>query len=70
MEFNLLMTKLTRYAHPLNELLGNKTFPWTPECDRAFKQLKEAISSDKLLVHYQAELPLILATNDAPIHYI
>lgn len=57
---------LSTMAHPLNELLGNKTFDWTPECDEAFMNLKQAISSDNLLAHYNPDLPLILVTDASP----
>lgn len=53
-------------AHSLNELLGNKVFKWTEECDRAFNKGKQAVSSDKLLAHYDPGLPLILATDASP----
>lgn len=43
------MPNLSTMAHPLNKLLGNMTFKWTPECNEAFIQLKQAISYDKLL---------------------
>ncbi len=57
---------LSTMAHPLNELLGDRTYEWTEECDGAFNAVKQAISSDKLLAHYNPEIPLVLATDASP----
>ena len=53
-------------AHPLHELLGNRPFRWTAECDTAFQAVKKAISADRLLAHYDPKLPLELATDASP----
>ena len=53
-------------AHPLHELLGNRPFRWTAECDTAFQAVKKAVSTDRLLAHYDPKLPLELATDASP----
>ena len=53
-------------AHPLHELLGNRPFRWTAECDTAFQAVKKAVSADRLLAHYDPKLPLELATDASP----
>lgn len=57
---------LSSVIHPLNNLLGNKAWQWTKECDVAFKKAKEAISSDRLLAYYDDSLPLLLAADASP----
>ena len=52
--------------HPLNELLGNRPWQWTDECGIAFGAVKEAISSDRLLAHYDPSLLLEIATDASP----
>ena len=40
----------SKVAHPLNTLTSEKIpFEWTPECQQAFKQLKEKITSTPAL---------------------
>ena len=51
---------------PLHDLLGNRAWQWTSECDRAFQQAKDLLTSDRVLVHYDANLPLYLAVDASP----
>ncbi|XP_038072087.1 uncharacterized protein K02A2.6-like [Patiria miniata] len=60
------LPNLSTMAHPLNELLGDCPWQWTDECTRAFEAVKDAISSDKLLAHYDPALPLEFATDASP----
>ena len=39
----------THVLAPLTELTGKRSFLWTPECQRAFDQMKALVSSDALL---------------------
>ena len=51
-------------AHPLNNLLQHSTsWNWSQECENAFQQLKQKLTSTKVLVHYNPSLPLRLAYN-------
>lgn len=53
--------------HPLNQLLHkDKKFVWSSECSQSFKKIKEIIASDQVLIPYQRDLPLILATDASP----
>lgn len=36
--------KLSTLAHPLYELLGNKPWKWTANCDQAFGDIKHALT--------------------------
>ena len=50
---------------PLNELLKkDKTWRWAPECQAAFERIKETLTSDLSLSHYDPKLD-ILVTSDA-----
>ena len=50
------MSTLTK---PLNELLEQGwKWLWTPECEDAFGVLKNALTSDNLLMHYDPDMPL------------
>ena len=53
---------LSTLVHPLNKLLQkHKTWKWTQECQRAFEDAKNAMSSTQVLTHYDPSLPLSLA---------
>ena len=43
------IANLPTLTHPLNKLLGNEPWQWTEQCDMAFTQLKEAITSLRML---------------------
>ena len=47
---------------PLNNLL-RKDIPWkwTKNCEKAFEQVKQKLSSAEILVHYDPSLPVSLA---------
>ena len=50
--------KLSTLAHPLYELLGNKPWKWTANCDQAFGDIKHALTSETTLKHYDLGLPV------------
>ena len=53
---------LSTTIHPLNQLLKNNAqWRWTPECEAAFRSLKEQLSSSTVLAHYDSSLLLRLA---------
>jgi len=54
-------------ATVLNELLhAGKPWVWSEECDIAYQRIKDSLSSDAVLCHYNPKLPLILATDASP----
>ena len=48
---------------PLNELLKDKKWKLTPECQTAFDQIKKALTSDLFLTHYDTKLEIIVASD-------
>ncbi|XP_029157207.1 uncharacterized protein K02A2.6-like [Nylanderia fulva] len=52
---------------PLNDLLKkNSHFKWTSACERAFNSTKQAFCNDKILVSFNPNLPIVLATDASP----
>eukprot|EP00117_Sycon_ciliatum_P016490 scpid42895/ scgid2937/ Retrovirus-related Pol polyprotein from transposon gypsy; Reverse transcriptase; Endonuclease len=52
---------------PITALLQkNQPFQWTAECQDAFVRIKQLVASDQVLMHYNASLPLRLATDASP----
>ncbi|GFO04468.1 Pol polyprotein [Plakobranchus ocellatus] len=47
-------------------LQDNKHFSWSKECQKAFETIKSMVASDKVLMRYDPDLPLRLATDASP----
>lgn len=62
--YDKFIPHLSTILYPLNRLLSKNTaFQWTQECEHAFKRAREAFVSDKVLVHFNSKLSLMLATD-------
>lgn len=62
--YGKFVPNLADTLHPLYNLLKAKSkWEWTPSCDRAFKQIKQLLTSADILVHYNPDLPLCLTTD-------
>ncbi|TNN06700.1 Transposon Tf2-9 polyprotein, partial [Schistosoma japonicum] len=49
---------------PLNHLLGkNVKWNWTQQCQTAFDGLKNLLTSNLLLTHYDPKVPIIVAAD-------
>ncbi|XP_056144392.1 uncharacterized protein K02A2.6-like [Lampris incognitus] len=58
---------LATILQPLNALLHKgKKWQWTTACEAAFRKVKELMVSQKVLTHYNPELPLRLACDASP----
>jgi len=52
---------LSTIVHPLNQLLQkDKEFQWRAACDQSFQPAKESLTSSKVLVHFDPDLPIVL----------
>lgn len=64
------ISNLSSILQPLNQLLQkDQEFLWSPQCEEAFNNAKESLSSSHVLVHYNPRLPVILES-DASRHGI
>lgn len=66
--YNKFIPNLATLLSPLYELLQkNKKYIWTKECEKSFQSIKNEIISDRVLVHFDPNLPLVLATDASPV---
>ena len=62
--YGKFVSNLASVLHPLNQLLRLDTkWNWTTACDQALTTVKKKLVSNRLLVHYDSQLPLSLATD-------
>ena len=54
---------LSVMTHPLNELIGDKPWEWSKECEASFKKLKEVVTANTVLDHYDPKQKLTLAVD-------
>ena len=66
--YNKFISNFSNKCKPLNNLRqSNVKWHWNDECQEAFDNLRQEISSVTILVHFDSKLPIILAT-DASNH--
>ena len=51
---------------PIQHHYINSKFVWNEKCSRAFQKIKELVTSDQVLVHYDPQKPVTLATDASP----
>lgn len=65
--YNKFIPNLASIASPLNKLLQkNIQFTWTDACEQSFNKIKEEIVSNRILLHFDINKPLVLATDASP----
>ena len=65
--YGKFVPNLSSVLHPLNQLLQhNVQWRWTAACDEAFSTVKSKLVSSRVLVHYDPELPLCMASDASP----
>ncbi|GBN88010.1 Retrovirus-related Pol polyprotein from transposon 412 [Araneus ventricosus] len=66
--YSRFIPDVSTITYPLRKLLRkNQKFYWNKECQTAFLKLKEEISSDRVLVPFDPELPVTLTTDASPV---
>ena len=66
--YHRFLPRLSTVVHPLAQLLQkNHQSKWTEQCEIAFHKVKEMITSEQVLTHYDPSLPLRLACDAFPI---
>lgn len=59
---------LSTMAHPLYNLTKSSVpFVWSQKCEDSFQGIKREIVSDRVLVHYSPDLPLVLSVDASPV---
>ena len=66
--YNRFLPNLSTVVRPLNQLLeNNHQWKWTEQCETAFYNVKEMITSEQVSTHYDPSLPLRLACDASPV---
>ena len=62
--YGKFIPNLATLLHPLNALLrADRKWKWSPECDKAFQDAKDQLTSAKVLTHYNPTLPIVMAAD-------
>ena len=48
---------------PLTELTGKGTFMWTPQCEKAFQEMKTSMAFNVLMAYPDINIPFNIYTN-------
>lgn len=65
--YGKFIPNLSTLIQPMTALLHKDVvWQWSEKCQSAFENAKKSLQSDKLLVHYDPDLPLILACDASP----
>ena len=62
-----VLPDLASLLHPLHQLLEKgRSWDWSKECNQAFGGVKRLVTSDRVLTHYDPDLPVKLACDTSP----
>ena len=65
--YNRYLPNLATVIKPLNELLEkNRKWVWSDACQKAFENVKQLITSEPVLTHYDPKAPVRLACDASP----
>lgn len=65
--YRRFLPNLASVRQPLNQLLQkNRKWCWTRQCEKAFREAKQLITSELALTHYDPELPVKLVCDALP----
>lgn len=65
--YNSFISNLSTRNAPLREMLRREPFQWTSQADRAYEDVKNALTSSEVLMPYDPHLPLLLATDASKV---
>ena len=66
--YHRFFPNLSTKVQPLTQKRkGNHQWKWTEQCEAAFHKVKEMITSEQVLIHYDPSLPLRLACDASPV---
>lgn len=65
--YGKFISNAIQLLHPLYQLLRNDTFKWTSRCDRAFKEVKQELASERNLVHFNKNWKIKLVCDASKI---
>ncbi|XP_052896596.1 uncharacterized protein K02A2.6-like [Anopheles moucheti] len=66
--YGKFVPKMRDLRYPLDVLLQNESkFIWTRECERAFTQFKDILSSDLLLTHYNPNAEIVVSADASSV---
>ena len=62
--YGKFIPNLSTLLHPLHNLLkANQPWKWSAECQQVFQKVKHCLTQAPVLVHYNPDLPLVLAAD-------
>ena len=65
--YHRLLPDLSTRLEPLHHQLQKEAkWVWSEDCEKAFKEIKQLIVSDVVLVHFNPELPYTLSCDASP----
>ena len=66
-QYRKFVANMSMVAAPLNELLRKDVrWTWTSDCEKAFTELKELLTQESVLIHYNPEAELYLSVDASP----
>lgn len=62
--YSKFVNNFAQIMSPLYKLLQKDVkFQWSDSCEKSYNKIKEQITSDQVLVHYNPDLPIVLTTD-------
>jgi hypothetical protein len=66
--YNKFIKNFSNIVYPLTRLLQkNKPFIWNRECEKSFEKVKQEVTNETTLIHFNPDLQIVLATDASPV---